>query len=85
MSFKPASRREALLEELKARHGYTVNPIVPASLTADLSAGAIAEMVLRAEGLEPEMDREQYADVLRIVQDWLFDAHGRGTESRLPF
>jgi hypothetical protein len=85
MGYRPKSRRDALLQELCARGRYCSTGLTIDDLTAELSAGEITEMVLRGEGLDPVMtDREQSAGVLRTVQDWLFDASGRGARSGLP-
>ena len=85
MGYRPRSRREALLYELCARGGYCSTGLAVDDLTAELSADEITEMLLRGEGLDPVMtDRKQSADVLRMVQDWLFDPRGRGASSGLP-
>lgn len=53
-------------------------------LRGDVSAEQIAELVLRHEGLNPEMHRQQYEWIIDAANDWLFDPHGRGARSGLP-
>jgi hypothetical protein len=82
MGYKPQNRREALLVGL-SDYG-------PGNLTADeivsgLTAEEVAETMLRREGLDPVMDREQYERLVAAANDWLFDPRGRGARSGLPF
>jgi hypothetical protein len=85
MGHRPKSRREALLHELCVRGGYCSTGLTVDDLTDELSASEITGMVLRGEGLDPVMmDRKPYAGVLWMVQDWLFDLHGREVRSGLP-
>jgi hypothetical protein len=45
----------------------------------------IVDTVLLVEGLDPaEVDPCQRAQILTVVNDWLFDPHGRGERSGLP-
>ena len=83
MGYRPNTQREALLQELKGRHGYVVNPLTPGDLATG-SRDDIARRVLRIEGLDPVLDSKQYDEVCEIVNDWLFDPRGRGARSGLP-
>lgn len=84
MGFRPRTRREALLYELKARHGYFVNPMSADDLSEMASPHEIAERVLQIEGLDPALDSKNYDEVRRVIEDWMFDPNGRGARSGLP-
>ena len=85
MGIKPNTLREALLEELCAHGGFCTTGLTPEDLTEELSAREIAELVLEGEGLDPRLNAKMREGVERTVNDWLFDAHGRGARSGLPW
>jgi hypothetical protein len=79
---RPESRREALLYALS---DYSATGLTADDLTDDSSGEAIAEMILRREGLDPlTMNQRERERVIRTVIDWLFDPNGRGAKSGLP-
>jgi hypothetical protein len=81
VGYRPRTRREALLIALS---DYSGTGLSTEDLTEDLSAHEIAEMILRREGLDPAIDRQQYERVVETTIDWLFDRRGRGARSGLP-
>jgi hypothetical protein len=84
MGFRPKTRREALLYELCASYGYC-NDLGASALTNIDSANEIVQAILVAEDLDPvTCDRKTEAQLLQVVNDWLFDPHGRGAKSGLP-
>jgi len=85
VGLRPASRREALINELCASGGYCSNGLTADDLTGDLSADEITEMILRREDCWPLAGRGPAVDeVAGMVKDWLFDPRGRGVRSGLP-
>lgn len=46
----------------------------------------IVDLILKAEGVaRPEYyDKTMRRNIARLVEDWLFDSHGRGANSDLP-
>jgi hypothetical protein len=83
VGYRPKSRRQALLHELCAKHGYCSTGLTVDDLTENLSADEIADLVIRRDGLDPVLDSSHRDDVAQIVRDWLFDPNGRGARSRL--
>lgn len=84
MGSRTESRRAALLDELCRRYGYC-NDLDPEALTSAQSANEVIRAVLTAEGLDPvTCDRKTCALLEQVVDDWLFDPHGRGARSKLP-
>ena len=58
--------------------------LTPSDLDGE-TAGAVVDAVLVVEGLEPAMvDSSQRAQIMAIVDDWLFAPNGRGQRSGLP-
>ncbi|HTB49712.1 MAG TPA: hypothetical protein VNV44_09825 [Solirubrobacteraceae bacterium] len=81
MGYKPRNRREALLVELS---DYGPGNLTADEIAPDMTAEAIAETMLRREGLDPLVDRGQYERLVGAANDWLFDPAGRGARSGLP-
>ena len=81
MGYRPKNRREALLVALS---DYGPGNLAADEISGVLTAEAIAEMILRREGLDPVVDRKQYHRVVAAANDWLFDPRGRGARSGLP-
>jgi hypothetical protein len=73
-----------VLHELSAKMGFCRTGLTPEDLAPTLSAREIADMVLTAESLDPVINTKLRDGVERLVSDWLFDAHGRGSRSGLP-
>ncbi len=71
-------------------HGYCDAWLSADDLTGEVGVEEITELVLRREGfLEEERDiamvsKSAWDEVARMVEDWLFDPHGRGVRSGLP-
>jgi len=87
MSHRPASRMEALLTELCARHGWCLPEADRATLLASgpRDSAAITDAILAAElGPDHAADRRTRSWLTRLVDDWLFDPEGRGVASGLP-
>jgi hypothetical protein len=78
---------DALLEELCARYGWCLPPEERQALLASRARNRaeVADAIIRAEYGEPAVkDADKRAFLLPIVDDWLFDASGRGARSGLP-
>ena len=85
MGVRPRSRREALLYQLCVNHGWCGASLKGVDLAEARDADAVLRAILAAEDMEPEsLDRVTCAKLTRIVEDWLFDPHGRGARSGLP-
>jgi hypothetical protein len=88
MGSKPATRLEALLDELCAGYGYCLPPDREAELLAEppQDVDAFVDAVLRAEGQDPNLcDARTRLDLSEVVREWLFDeGRGKGTRSGLP-
>jgi hypothetical protein len=87
MGVRPRSRRAACREELCVRLGYCGGDdrwLTPSDLDGE-TADAVVDAVLVVEGLDPAtVDPSQRAQILDIVDDWLFAPNGRGQRSGLP-
>jgi hypothetical protein len=84
MGFRPASRREALLQELCTRCGFC-NELDSSALLNMGGVDEVVHAVLVAEGLDPlTCARKTKAYLAQAVEDWLFDPRGRGAKSGLP-
>ena len=87
MASKHGSRRAACREELCVRLGYCGGDdrwSVESDLDGE-TADAVVDSVLRVEGRDPmTADSRQRAEIKAVVEDWLFDPHGRGERSGLP-
>jgi hypothetical protein len=58
--------------------------LAPSDLDGD-TADAVVDSVLVVEGLDPAtVDPRQRAQIMAIVDDWLFAPDGRGRRSGLP-
>ncbi len=87
MTPPPASRSEALLDELCAVHGWCLEPAAREALLAGPvgDAESVTEAILRAElGPDHLSDRRTLAWLRDLVDDWLVDPEGRGARSGLP-
>lgn len=86
MGSKPATRLEALLDELCAGYGYCLPPDRKADLLAQppQDVDAFVDAVLQAEGLDPSLcDERTRLDLSDVVRAWLFDERRReGNEVR---
>jgi hypothetical protein len=86
VGFRPASRREGLLDELCTKGGFC-NCLNADDLVDGLSRQDIVRMVFVAEGFgdDPAMwERRLREPMERMVDDWLFEPNGRGAKSGLP-
>jgi hypothetical protein len=88
MGSKPATRVEALLDDLCRNYGYCLPPNEQEALMADPpdELDAFVDAVLIAEGEDPALfDRRLRLELSDVVRDWLFDdGQGRGSRSGLP-
>jgi hypothetical protein len=88
MGFQPATRVEALLDDLCRGYGYCLPPEEAAALVADppQDVDTFIDAVLVAEGLSPSLcDKHTRLDLSELVRDWLFDGgRGKGSRSGLP-
>ncbi len=87
MGYRPANRMDALLRELCSEYGWCLRPEKRDALiaAAPQDREEIADSIIRAEFGEAGLrDQDKRAFLMPIVNDWLFDAHGRGARSRLP-
>jgi hypothetical protein len=58
--------------------------LMPSDLDGE-TADAVIDAVLVVEGLDPAtVDPDQRAQIMAIVDDWLFAPDGRGQRSGLP-
>jgi hypothetical protein len=74
MGSKPATRIEALLDELCVSHGYCLPPDAWAALVADPpeDVDAFVDAVVVAEGLDPILlDKRARRDLTEVVRKWL--------------
>ena len=74
-------RMDALLVELCVRHGWCLKPSDhDALLVVDgRDSDVITDEIIRAEmGEDYVVDRPTRAWLKALVDDWLFDPHGRG-------
>jgi len=81
---RPASRVEALLEELCVRRGHSLSREKVEAIAADppSDAEAFVDVVLQAKGLEPGLvDKRTRGALMETVSQWLFDG-GTGKGSR---
>ena len=81
------SRAEAALEELCVRLGYCSFEYEALRLlvAAPDSPDDFADAVFLANGLDPELiDRRARAEVVGVINGWLFEDGGRGAKSGLP-
>lgn len=83
---RPSSRRAALREELCVRLGYCGGEWWLTSCDLDAETpDAVVDAVLVVEGLDPaRVDGRQRAQIMAVVEDWLFAPDGRGQRSGLP-
>jgi hypothetical protein len=87
MGIRPRSRRAACREEPCVRLGYCGGDdrwLTASDLDGE-TADAVVDAVLVVEGLDPAtVDSSQRAQIMAIVDDWLFAPYGRGQRSGLP-
>lgn len=85
MGYRPASRVDALLEELCVKYGFCLPPDEHARLVTNppVDPARFTEEVLRVEGLDQSlMDESLRKTLVSVVADWL---HGeKGRSSGLP-
>lgn len=85
MGYRPASRVDALLEELCVKYGFCLPPDEHARLLVNppVDPDRFTEEVLRVEGLDQSlMDKSLRKTLVSLVADWL---HGeKGRSSGLP-
>jgi hypothetical protein len=75
---------EALLLELCARHGWcgALQRTAEMMQLRYADSRAIVAAIVRAEGRAPDPETDVW--LAGVVDDWLFDADGRGARSGLP-
>ena len=85
---KRGSRAEVALSELCGGFGYIVPGEARDSIFANPPADAEAflDAVIAADGNDPTLKHpySKQDPELAIVNDWLYDEHGRGPSSGLP-
>jgi hypothetical protein len=84
---RPASRTDALLEQLCTQYGWCLPKDDWTALLADTphDREAVIDAIIRAEfGEAATRDKDRRAWLTPIVNDWLFDPDGRGARSGLP-
>lgn len=87
MGYRPATRMDALLEELCTKHGCCLREEDRSALIVAGSheCEAVTDSIVRAEFGESKLGDETRRAWLRpIVDNWLFDPVGRGARSGLP-
>jgi len=87
MGERPASRMQALLDELCVKHGWCLKPDDRAALVATRARDRddIVDAIIRAEhGEAHALERATPRWLAALVDDWLFDPRGRGAVSGLP-
>ncbi len=78
---------EALLLELCAEHGWCLTPSNHEALVTGETrsrASVLKEIIAAEFGEDHIIDRRTRTCLERLVDDWLFDPHGRGAVSGLP-
>ena len=89
MTAPPPTRVLTALREICREFGFCdvlVDEQVEQIDPATQGASEITDLILRAEGVErPEYyDKEMRLKVEQVLDDWLFDPHGRGATSEQP-
>ena len=85
MGGRPRTRAEGLLAAVCAKLGFCDTGLRSEDFTDGLTADEITDMIVRGEGLDPEMIRKQLRQQVReIVLDWWFRRDGPGARSGLP-
>lgn len=87
MGRRPGSRIEALLEELCVEYGYCISDADRARIVDNPppDPDAFLTEVFLVEGRDAtDLDLRDRAELVRLIDDWLFGTDGRGTESKLP-
>jgi hypothetical protein len=86
VGYKPVSRIDGIFDDLIVRYGwgmYGDSSVLRADPPNELDA--FVDELLRIDGRDPALASKQDRRFLReIVNDWVFDPHGRGAKSGLP-
>jgi len=87
MGYRPPNRTDALLVELCTKYGWCLPPEDQHALiaAAPQDRETITDAIIRAEfGEDCVRDEDKRTFLRPVIDDWLFDASGRGARSRLP-
>ena len=86
MGYKPATRIDGIFDDLVVRFGwgmYGDSSALRSNPPGDVET--FVDELLTIDGREPQLaTREDRRFLRKIVNDWVFDAHGRGAKSGLP-